>query len=74
MQLAVPVGWSHGWVDRSVRCVERSVLYSVGPFIKYKAKFGEGREIDFGLKWAHEVEVENRMKGDAIFLDISGTF
>ena len=28
---------------------------------RYKAKFGE-TEIDFRLKWAHEVEVENRIK------------
>lgn len=47
---------------------------AVGPFVKYKAKFGEATEIDFGLKWSHEVEVENRMKGDAIFFDITGKF
>ncbi len=47
---------------------------AVGPFVKYKAKFGEKTEVDFGLKWSHEVEVENRMKGDAIFFDITGKF
>jgi hypothetical protein len=45
----------------------------IGPLVSYKAKFGE-TEIDFRLKWAHEVEVENRMKGDAVFFDITGTF
>lgn len=47
---------------------------AVGPFVKYKAKFGEKTEVDFGLKWSHEVEVENRMKGDAIFFDMTGKF
>lgn len=47
---------------------------AIGPFVKYKAKFGKTTEVDFGLRWAHEVEVENRMKGDAVFFDISGKF
>ena len=46
---------------------------AIGPLVTYKAKFGE-TEIDFRLKWAHEVEVKNRMKGDAVFLDITGKF
>jgi hypothetical protein len=45
----------------------------IGPLVSYKAKFGE-TEIDFRLKWSHEVEVVNRMNGDAIFFDITGTF
>ena len=45
----------------------------IGPLVSYKAKFGE-TEIDFRLKWAHEVDVENRMKGDAVFFDITGKF
>ena len=49
----------------------RSIAF--GPLVTYKAKFGE-TEIDLRLKWAHEVEVENRMKGDAVFLDITGKF
>jgi hypothetical protein len=57
-------GRSDGFRGRSI---------AVGPMISYKAKFGE-TEVDFRLKWAHEVEVENRMKGDAIFFDISGKF
>lgn len=40
----------------------------------YKAKFDEHTEVDFTLKWAHEVEVENRMKGNAVALQISGKF
>ncbi|WP_051505595.1 transporter [Mesorhizobium sp. WSM2561] len=47
---------------------------AVGPFVKYKAKFSETSEADFALRWAHEVDVKNRMKGDAIFLDITGKF
>ena len=47
---------------------------AVGPLVTYNAKFGEDTEINFRLKWAHEVEVERRMKGDALFFDISGTF
>ncbi|RWQ63322.1 transporter [Mesorhizobium sp.] len=47
---------------------------AIGPFVKYKAKFGKATEIDFDLRWAHEVEVENRMKGNAVFFDISGKF
>jgi hypothetical protein len=45
----------------------------IGQLVSYKAKFGE-TEIDFRLKWAHEVDVENRMKGDAVFFDITGKF
>lgn len=47
---------------------------AVGPLIKYKATFNEHTEVDFTLKWAHEVEVENRMKGNAVALQISGKF
>ncbi|SFU20804.1 transporter [Mesorhizobium sp. YR577] len=47
---------------------------AVGPFVKYKAKFGERTEIDFGLRWANEVHVENRMRGNAIMFDITGKF
>jgi hypothetical protein len=47
---------------------------AVGPLVKYKAKFGEDAEVDFTLRWAHELDVENRMKGDAIFFDIAGKF
>ncbi|WP_157866040.1 SphA family protein [Mesorhizobium japonicum] len=47
---------------------------AVGPLVKYKAKFGESTEVDFTLRWAHEVEVKNRMKGDAVMFDIAGKF
>jgi hypothetical protein len=51
----------------------RGKSIGIGPLVSYKAKFGE-TEIDFRLKWSHEVEVVNRMNGDAIFFDITGTF
>ena len=35
---------------------------AIGPLVSYKAKFGE-TEIDFRLKWAHEVEVETPHEG-----------
>ena len=41
---------------------------------KYKAKFGENTEIDFSLRWLHEVEVENRMMGAVLLFDLSGKF
>lgn len=47
---------------------------AIGPFVKYKAKLSEKVEVDLGLRWAHEVEVKNRMKGDGIFFDLSGKF
>ncbi|MER9874575.1 transporter [Mesorhizobium sp. M0195] len=47
---------------------------AIGPLVKYKATFGEKTEVDFTLRWAHEVEVENRMKGDAVFFDVAGKF
>lgn len=47
---------------------------AVGPLAKYKAKIGEATEIDFTFRWAHEVEVENRMKGDVVSLSIAGKF
>lgn len=52
----------------------RGSSIAVGPLVKYKAKFGEKTEVDLSLRWAHEVEVENRMKGDAVFFDVSGKF
>ncbi len=52
----------------------RSHSIAIGPLVTYKAKFGENTEIDFRLKWAHEVEVKNHMKGDAVFFDITGKF
>ena len=56
---------SDGFKGRSV---------AVGPLVKYKADFGEGKEVDFSLSWAHELAVENRMKGDAVFFNVSGKF
>jgi hypothetical protein len=56
---------SDGFKGRSV---------AIGPFLTYKAKFGEGREIDLSLKWAHELDVKNRMKGDAVFFSLGGKF
>ncbi|QKC68185.1 hypothetical protein EB815_02910 [Mesorhizobium loti] len=52
----------------------RGSSIAVGPLVKYKARFGEKTEVDLTLRWAHEVEVEHRMKGDAVFFDISGKF
>ncbi|MDH7785642.1 hypothetical protein QBD01_001660 [Ochrobactrum sp. 19YEA23] len=48
--------------------------FAIGPLVKYKAKFSETNEIDLSLSWAHEVAVENRMKGDAVFFNVSGKF
>ncbi|MGR9221144.1 SphA family protein (plasmid) [Rhizobium leguminosarum] len=47
---------------------------AIGPLLKYKAKYGDSGEVDLTLRWAHEVAVENRMKGDAVFFDVSGKF
>lgn len=47
---------------------------AIGPLATYKAKFGEGNEINMTLKWAHEIEVENRMKGNAVFFNLAGKF
>ncbi|MER9401494.1 transporter [Mesorhizobium sp. M0615] len=52
----------------------RGSSIAVGPLVKYKAKFRERTEVDLTLRWAHEVEVEHRMKGDAVFFDMSGKF
>lgn len=46
---------------------------AVGPLVKYKAKFDD-REVDFSLSWAPELDVENRMKGDAVYFNVSGKF
>jgi hypothetical protein len=47
---------------------------ALGPLVSYKAEFGERTEVNFTLRWAHEVEVKNRLKGDAVVLDITGKF
>ena len=46
---------------------------AIGPLIKYKAKF-ESTEIDMTLKWSHELDVKNRMEGDAVVFQLSGKF
>jgi hypothetical protein len=47
---------------------------AVGPLAKYKAKFDDKTEIDFSLSWAPELDVKNRMKGDAVYFHVSGKF
>ena len=47
---------------------------AVGPLVQYKATFDEDFEVYFKLSWAHEIEVENRLKGDGVFLEVSGKF
>lgn len=47
---------------------------AVGPLVKYKARFGEGTEVDMTFKWSHELDVKNRMEGDAIVFQLSGKF
>jgi hypothetical protein len=50
----------------------RSVAF--GPLVKYKAKFGEATEVDLTFKWSHELDVKNRMEGDALVFQLSGKF
>ncbi|PSJ60482.1 hypothetical protein C7I84_10875 [Mesorhizobium ephedrae] len=47
---------------------------AVGPLVQYKAKFSETTEFDLIFKWSHELDVKNRMKGDALVFQISGKF
>lgn len=47
---------------------------AIGPLVSYKAKFGESTEIDFTFKWSHELDVKNRMEGDALVFQLSGKF
>ncbi|MFC5066918.1 SphA family protein [Flaviflagellibacter deserti] len=46
---------------------------AVGPVLKYKAKIDDA-EVDFSFSWAPEVHVENRLKGDAFYFNMSGKF
>jgi hypothetical protein len=46
---------------------------TVGPLLKYKAKF-DRTEIDFTLSWAPEFYTKNRLEGNAVFLNASGKF
>lgn len=52
----------------------RGQSVAIGPLISYKAKFGESAEIDMTFKWSHELDVKNRMKGDALVFQLSGKF
>lgn len=52
----------------------RGQSVAIGPLVSYKAKLGESTEIDFTFKWAHELDVKNRMKGDAVVFQLSGKF
>jgi hypothetical protein len=79
LQLGIIAGVLHQFEDDDSAFADtrdgfkgRSV--AIGPLIKYKAKFSEEREVDFSLSWAHELEVENRMEGDAVFFNVSGKF
>jgi len=47
---------------------------AVGALMKYEAHFSEKAIVEFALRWAHELEVKNRMKGNALFFEISGKF
>jgi hypothetical protein len=47
--------------------------YAVGPLLKYTAKSAT-TEINLSLSWAHELEVEKRLKGDAVYFNMSGKF
>lgn len=47
---------------------------ALGPLVQYKAKFGENTEVDFTFKWSHELDVKNRMKGNALVFQLSGKF
>lgn len=47
---------------------------AIGPLVSYKAKFGEGKEVDLTFKWSHELDVKNRMEGDALVFQLSGKF
>jgi hypothetical protein len=47
---------------------------ALGPLVSYKAKFGEGKEVDMTFKWSHELDVKNRMEGDALVFQLSGKF
>ncbi|WP_246195425.1 SphA family protein [Paracoccus litorisediminis] len=52
----------------------RGSSIAIGPLLTYKSKLANGNEIDLTFKWAHEIDVDNRMKGDAVFLTIAGKF
>lgn len=47
---------------------------ALGPLVSYKAKFGENTEVDMTFKWSHELDVKNRMEGDALVFQLSGKF
>ncbi len=47
---------------------------AIGPLVSYKAKFGENTEVDITFKWSHELDVKNRMEGDALVFQLSGRF
>ena len=49
-------------------------MIAIGPLVSYKARFGESTEIDMTFKWSHELDVKNRMKGDALVFQLSGKF
>lgn len=47
---------------------------ALGPLVSYKAKFGENTEVDMTFKWSHELDVKNRMEGNALVFQMSGKF
>ena len=46
----------------------------IGPAIAYSHKTASGSQLDFHLRWIHEFEVRNRLKGDAIQATLSMNF
>jgi hypothetical protein len=41
----------------------------IGPVVSYATSLG-GHDTIFELKWLHEVETENRLKGDIVWLKV----
>ena len=51
----------------------KSEVYGVGPGIDYVANIAK-TDVDFQLKWYHEFESENRLAGNAIYLNLAFGF
>jgi hypothetical protein len=51
----------------------KSEVYGVGPAIDYVATIAK-TDVDFQFKWYHEFESENRLAGNAFYLNMTFGF
>lgn len=82
-----PSGWGFGGVIGVIRQIDddkgatadrlngfEGRSYGVGPAVAYKQSFSKESSIDFTLRWVKEFDVQNRIKGEPLVLNMNLAF